>query len=228
MRHGASAVDVRRWRGHDRAVSTTPAEVIEFWFGPPATTDEEVMASIRRWFAGGSAVDVEITERFGAAVEAAVAGGLEDWNATADGRLALVILLDQLTRNVYRDQARMYAGDPRAQAIALESFADGTAEKLGFVERVFLSMPLLHSEDLALHERLAEIVDALEPEAPPPYRKMAAMHREQATKFRGVIARFGRFPHRNEILGRATGPEEAELLADWHVKGPPTGAPVRS
>jgi uncharacterized protein (DUF924 family) len=206
----------------------TPRDVLAYWFEPAATTEQELMEQIRRWFMGGPALDAEITRRFGAAVEAAVDGGLEDWMATPDGRLALVILLDQLTRNVFRDQPRMYAGDARAQRIAVASLSDGTAETLGYVERVFMTMPLLHAEDLELQDRLASLVDALAAEAPPLYRKMAAMHSEQSTKFRAVIARFGRFPHRNALHGRATTDEEAAFLVDWHQKGPPKDAPVRS
>lgn len=185
------------------------------------------MARVRRWFLGGPALDAEITERFGAAVEAAVEGGLESWMTTPRGRLALVIVLDQLTRNVFRDQRRMYAGDARAQRIAEDSFSDGTAEKLELIERLFLSMPLLHAEDLALQDRLASLTDTFEAEAPPLYRPMVAMHREQSSKFRAVIARFGRFPHRNQVLGRDTTPEEAEFLVDWRKKGPPKGAPAQ-
>jgi uncharacterized protein (DUF924 family) len=205
--------------------SISPPEVLSFWFDPPADSDEALMEKIRRWFMGGPAMDAEVSERFGAAVEAAVEGGFEDWMDSAEGRLALVILLDQLTRNCYRDQARMYAGDARAQQIALASFADGTAEQLGFVEQLFLSMPLLHAEDLQLQHRLAELSARFEAGAPPLYRTMAAMHREQSAKFTSVISRFGRFPHRNAIHGRDTTPEETEFLRDWATKGPPSGAP---
>lgn len=99
--------------------SISPGDVLAFWFEPRPTTEGELMASVRRWFMGGPAMDAEVTERFGSAVE----GGLEDWMERAEGRLALILLLDQLTRNVYRDQPRMYAGDARAQQIALASFA---------------------------------------------------------------------------------------------------------
>jgi uncharacterized protein (DUF924 family) len=203
----------------------SPDEVRAFWFGAPITSEEEAMARIPRWFTGDATFDREVTARFGPTVEAALEGRLDDWAATPPGRLALVIVLDQLTRNVFRDQPRMYAGDPRAQQLALQAFADGTAAALAPVERFFLSMPLLHAEDLGLQRRLGEISAQLAREAPPPLARFAAMHQEQSAKYTSVIERFGRFPHRNQLLGRVSTPEEVAFLADWAEKGPPTGAP---
>ena len=112
----------------------------------------------------------------------------------------------------------MFAGDARAQALALEAFADGTADRLTWVEQLFLSMPLLHAESLELQEREATIASVLARQAPRPFDVMAAMHLEQSAKYRAMVARFGRFPHRNEVLGRASTPEEVEFLADWTAK----------
>ena len=203
----------------------SPEDVLDFWFGTAPADEGELTAKIRRWFQGGDAFDREVVGRFTNAVGAAVAGTLEAWRASPRGRLALVILLDQFTRNVFRGTPRMYAGDARAQALALEAFADGTADPLPFVEQLFLSLPLLHSESLAHHDREAEIARALAPTAPPLFRPMAAMWLEQSAKYRGVIARFGRFPHRNALLGRASTPEETEFLVDWEAKAPPEGMP---
>jgi uncharacterized protein (DUF924 family) len=99
-------------------------------------------------------------------------------------------------------------------AAALEAFADGIADKLMFVEQLFLSMPLLHAENLFLQRREAEIAKELAAKAPDPYKPMSAMHVEQSAKYSSVIERFGRFPHRNEIVGRMSTPEETEFLAD--------------
>lgn len=203
--------------------ATTPESVLDFWFGEPAEADAGLMAKIRRWFVGGPGMDREVTERFGPTVEAALDGALDAWATTARGRLALVIVLDQFTRNVYRGDPRTYAGDSRAQRLALEAFDQGLDRGLSYVERLFLSMPLLHSEDLGLHGRLGEIVREGSASAPPEYRVMAAMNVEQAEKYASIIARFGRFPHRNAILGRETTPEEASFLVDWAENARPKG-----
>jgi uncharacterized protein (DUF924 family) len=203
----------------------SPEDVLAFWFGAPPTDEPQLMARIERWFRGSEAFDREVVARFAEAVRAAVDGRLDGWRETARGTLALVILLDQFTRNVFRDRPEMYAGDARAQEIALEAFDDRTADELGYVEQLFLSMPLLHAEDLALQERSVEIVRTLAPSAPPLFAAMAAMHLEQSTKYRAVIARFGRFPHRNALLGRAATSDEMAFLADWDSKQPPAGMP---
>lgn len=204
---------------------TTPDEVLQFWFGEPARDADEVMAKVRRWFRGGPEIDASIRERFAAAVEAALAGELDGWAEDARSRLALVLLLDQFTRNVYRGDPRTHAGDEKAQELALDAFERGLDRTLSYVERVFLSMPLMHSEHLSRQQRLGDIVTQMVPEAPREFRQMAAMHAEQSAKYTAVIARFGRFPHRNELLGRVSTPEEEEFLKDWEQKGPPRGGP---
>jgi uncharacterized protein (DUF924 family) len=203
---------------------STPEDVLSFWFDPPAVDQAGVLHKVRRWFQGGPDMDREVIERFGTTVEAALGGRLDEWTITSRGRLALVLVLDQLTRNVYRGDPKTYSGDPIAQRLALEAFDRGLDRELAYVERVFLSMPLLHSEDPSHQARVREIVDSLAPTAPAEYRQLAAMHVEQAHKFGELIERFGRFPHRNEILGRASTQAEQAFLVDWAQKGPPTGA----
>lgn len=202
-----------------------PEDVLEFWFGTTPADEAALMAKILRWFCGGDAFDRKVVARFAEAVEAAVGGGLTEWGSSPRGRLALVILLDQCTRNVLRGTPRMYAGDARAQALALEAFADGTAEELPFVEQLFLSLPVLHSESLAHHDREAKIARALAPTAPTLFEPMAAMWLEQSAKYRDVIARFGRLPHRNALLGRSSTPAELAFLADWEATQPPADMP---
>lgn len=204
-------------------MTTTIDEVIDFWFGEPAHDEDAVLAKVRRWFGGGDDVDRELRERFGAAVEAALAGALDGWADTMRGRLALVLLLDQLTRNCFRGDARTYAGDPKARALVLEAFDRGLDRELGFAERIFLSMPLLHSEELAHHERLAELSPSLTGDPPPGWARFAAMNREQTVKYLDIIRRFGRFPHRNALLGRTSTPDEEAFLADWAERAAPQG-----
>lgn len=191
----------------------TPDDVLSFWFDPPAANQADAMQKVQRWFSGGPDMDREVTERFGAAVEKALAGGLDEWTTTSRGRLALVLLLDQFTRNVYRGDPKTYSGDARAQRVTLEAFDRGLDRELPYIERAFLSLPLLHSEDPAHQARVAEIADDLARTAPPEYKQVAAMQAENGRKFRQLLERFGRFPHRNEILGRpSTQAEEAFLL----------------
>jgi uncharacterized protein (DUF924 family) len=205
-------------------MATTADDVHAFWFGEPATNEGELMAKVKRWFLGGPEMDADVQARFASTVEDALAGRLEAWVDTIRGRLSLVLVLDQFTRNVFRKDARTYAGDAKAQALALDAFDRGLEAELDLPERIFLSMPLLHSESLPLQQRGAVLARELAPSAPPLYAKFCGMHLEQTAKFTDVIARFGRFPHRNAILGRTSTPEEESFLADWAEKGPPAAA----
>lgn len=199
-------------------------EVLAFWFGEPAKSTEDYGKKMRRWFMGGAELDVEIRRRFTALVERALAGELDDWARTVPGRLALILVIDQFARSVYRDRAEAFAGDARAAQLAVEAQALHLDRGLPVERRHFLMLPLLHAEDLALQDRFAvamrEIHDAAEPWQQP----MLAMGLEQSQKYREVIARFGRFPHRNEALGRPSTPEETAFLVDWKAKMAPSGA----
>jgi uncharacterized protein (DUF924 family)/glutathione S-transferase len=200
-------------------------EVLSFWFGAPASSEAELMSKVQRWFRGGLALDAEIKARFATTVEAALAGKLDTWAETARGRLALVLLLDQFTRNLFRGDPRTHAGDQKAQRLALQAFESGTDGSLGHLERLFLSMPFAHAEDLSLSKRGAEIARQLASAAPAELAKISGMHLEQTHKFVEIIARFGHFPHRNALLGRSSSAEEQAFLSDWAVKGPPKEAP---
>jgi uncharacterized protein (DUF924 family) len=196
-------------------------EVHAFWFGEPAQDAAALMPKLRRWYQGGPALDEEIRQRFAAGVEQALAGDLDGWAATPHGRISLILLLDQFTRNLFRDSPRCYSGDAKAQHLALEALDSVllyTTE-----ERQFLIMPLLHAEDLALQETGVHEMDAHVEAAPDALRPLIAMGQEQSRKYRDIIARFGRFPHRNAVLGRVSTPEEDEFLVDWAARQPPSG-----
>ena len=199
-------------------------DVLELWFGKPATTTEEYGRKIRRWFMGGPALDAGLRERFGSLVERAIAGELDAWATTPRGRLALIVVLDQFTRSIFRDTPRMYAGDAKAQALALDGLDRGFDEQLGFEERQFLGMPLAHAEDLALQERSVTEMNALVADAADFHKPLIAMGVEQSRKYRDLIAKFGRFPHRNKLLGRTNTPEEEAFLVDVEAKMRPAGA----
>jgi uncharacterized protein (DUF924 family) len=199
-------------------------EVLRFWFEQPATTSEEYGRKIRRWYMGGPALDAEIRQRFTPQVESALAGELDDWAQTTRGRLALILLLDQFTRSIYRDDPRTYAGDAKAQALSVEALDRGLDRELSIEERHFLMMPLMHAEDLALQERSVVTIAAIAADAADFQQGPIGMGVEQSRKYRDVIARFGRFPHRNALLGRDSTPEEKEFLVDWAQKMAPKGS----
>lgn len=202
-------------RYSERMVGTNAAvrEVIEFWFGDaPAADPDSLRAKIHRWYQGNPEMDAEVSARFGGLVKEAVAGGLREWEGELEKRLALVLLLDQFTRNVFRDSPAMYAGDARAQQLAWETSERGELNLLPPEQRQFMIMPLMHSENLTHQDRSVVETDRLVGAYPGPLRSVAEGSKEYARNYRAIIARFGRFPHRNEILGRVSTPEEIEFL----------------
>lgn len=182
----------------------SPAQVLAFWFGGDDAVD-------RRWFNGGAAFDREIAERFGATIDAALRGELAGWAATPDDALALIVVLDQFTRNVGRGTPRAFAGDVRALALALELIERGDDRRLPPLRRWFAYLPLEHAEDLALQQRCVQLFEDLLADAGAHHEAIAGAL-DYARRHRDVIARFGRFPHRNEILGRATMADEHAFL----------------
>src|SRR6266487_5143465 len=199
----------------------SPDDVLSFWFGAPLANEADLMTRMQRWFRGGPAMDEDIRRRFGPTIEAALRHELDGWAVTARGRLALVLLLDQMTRSLYRNDPRAYAGDAHAQALSAEAFDRGIHRELGFIEGMFLGMPMVHAENLMLQERVARLAMELAAQAPPECRLMITMANEQTAKYLGIIRRFGRFPRRNAILGRASTPEEVEFLKTWSEPQPP-------
>lgn len=201
-----------------------PPDVLEFWFGEPARDAAGMRAKVDRWYGGSPETDREIREKFGALVETALGGGLASWQEDPKTRLALILVLDQFTRNVFRGDPRTHAGDPRAQELSLDAYDRGWDERLTTEEGMFLMMPLLHAESLPLQERSVEEMATLAARAPEAMKGALAMGVEQSRKYRDVIARFGRFLHRNEAIGRASTADEVAFLADWKEKQPPGGA----
>lgn len=191
----------------------TPDQVLSFWLGdsddPYACPDD----AMERWFCKDEALDQRIRDRFGDAVRAAQRDdAFSEWAETPDGRLALIILLDQFSRNAFRGTADMYAGDDRAVALAQEGVALGFDQRVRPAARLFYYLPLEHAEDLALQERCLELVEALAASVPEEITWIRELPK-WAIAHRDVIARFGRFPHRNAILGRESTPEEEAYLA---------------
>ena len=203
-------------------MTATIDDVLTFWFGnAPATNADEFGAKMKRWYLGGEVEDAAIRARFAGTIEQALAGELDAWAETPRGRLALVILLDQMTRSVFRDTARAFAGDARAQALAAGALTAGLESALDFEQRHFFYMPLLHAESSALLDRFNELFPQALARVPDWARPLLGDGLEQGTKYRDVFARFGRFPHRNQALGRRSTPEEVEFLATWGARRRP-------
>ena len=208
-------------------VTGDPEEVLSYWF-PEGINDadpETRRRQLQRWMAGGPEVDREITERFGEVLEQARRGELDHWAETARGRLALIVVLDQFSRNVYRGSPLSYAQDEKALRLAVEGIDLGMDRKLSVMELFFFWLPLGHSEDLALQERSVSHAEEEAAKAPSHLRAKAGFGVSQARAARDVIARFGRHPHRNEILGRDCTPEELEYLRTEtppHLRRPPS------
>ncbi|WP_158080807.1 DUF924 family protein [Pelomonas sp. KK5] len=178
-------------------------QVLNFWFGAVGSADDGQIR--RQWFVKDEAFDEEIRRRFGALIEKSLDGELHDWLVRPQGKLAAILVLDQFTRNAFRGQARSFAGDPQALTIALELLHSGV--ELAPLERWFALMPLEHAEDLAVQDRSVHEFEAL---AASDARLKDAL--DYARRHREVIVRFGRYPHRNAILGRESTPEEIEFL----------------
>lgn len=187
---------------------TSAADVLDFWFLPAGDPGHGRFRT--QWFRKDAAFDDAIRTRFGDAVESALAGGFADWEATAEGGLALILLLDQFTRNLFRDTARAFAGDARALALAHEMVASGRDKNLPPLRRWFVFMPFEHSEALIDQERSVALFAGLRREAQEPAFESAY---DYAVRHREIVERFGRFPHRNAALGRASTPAEIAFLA---------------
>ncbi|MBS3996536.1 MAG: DUF924 domain-containing protein [Hydrogenophaga sp.] len=196
------------------AHEATAQEVLDFWLGDGLLNDWPSTDHHTLWFGGQATHDHQIAQRFGGLVAEALAGGLTDWEDALHSRLALVILLDQFTRNVHRGQARAFAGDARAQHLVRATLARQQDRLLPRVGRVFLYMPLMHAEDLALQNECVERFSYLVDTATVELRDTLASNLRFARQHRDIIATFGRFPYRNAVLGRPSTPAEIEFLKD--------------
>lgn len=191
---------------------TEAESVLTFWFG--AGTDDTATAQTQRklWWSKDAAVDAGMHMRFATLVNAAAAGGHDDWAETPRGRLALVLLFDQFPRNIYRDTPQAFAHDARALELALAGIAAGADQALRPIERVFCYLPLEHAESMAMQDRSVALFTALAAGVAESDRETFSGYVDYARRHREVIARFGRFPHRNRILGRISTPEETAFL----------------
>lgn len=191
---------------------STAEAILDFWFGTDSQSPADEAGMVKRWFVRDDAFDEEIRRRFGALVDPAVAGELTRWAESPRGRLALLLVLDQFPRNLYRDSPAAFAGDPAAQRCALEGIAFGHDLALAPRYRAFCYLPLEHAEDLALQQRCVALFTTLAADASALPVDRYAMYLDYARRHREVIARFGRFPHRNRVLERPTTADEQAYL----------------
>lgn len=188
--------------------TTTPTEpqaVLDFWFA--AEGDPEHGAVRDLWFRKSEATDRQIAECFGPLIEQALRGELETWAAEPHSALAHIVLLDQFTRNTFRDTPRAFAGDKRALAAAMAMVGSRQDEALLPVQRVFVYLPFEHAEGIVMQEEALRLFTRLVAEAPELQNML-----DYAQRHHDVVQRFGRFPHRNEILGRQSTTDEIEFL----------------
>ena len=189
------------------------ADIVTFWLSDSRDSPDRASARRGWWYQGGPVVDEEIRARFGALVPRALAGELMGWRVTPDGTLALSLLLDQFTRNLYRGTVEAYAGDARAFEIVDQAIERGLDRVLHPVARIWLWHPLHHSEDIAEQDRGLGLLRALRRDADPAWRGYVERSIKGWTRHRDIVARFGRFPHRNAVLGRDSTMEEQAYMA---------------
>lgn len=203
----------------DDTISSQGArEVLDYWFTEYALGDLAKKQE-NRWFTGGPEIDREIGQRFGHRVELALAGGLKDWEGEPGSRLALIILLDQFTRNIFRGTPRAFAGDPRAAKLARHGQVMHIFRGLPLIQRVFALMPLEHSELLSDQALCVKEMARLYQLAPDEDKPRFQLFVEYAQEHKAIIERFDRFPHRNEALSRVSTENERRFLVGTKTYG---------
>ena len=190
----------------------TPEAILDYWFGAPGNAAEIAKRQSKLWFGKLPEIDRAISEHFTSTFNAASAGSLDHWAASPHGRLALVIVLDQFPHHLHRDTPLAFAQDAKALALSLAALASGEDKLLSAIERVFLYLPLEHAESVAMQDSSVAQYQKLAAEASEHERTLFSNFLDYAHKHREVVLRFGRFPHRNEILGRASSLEETAFL----------------
>lgn len=190
------------------------ATILDFWFGSESDDKAVADAQATLWWSKTATVDLAMRERFATLTDKAAAHAFDDWAETSAGLLALILLTDQFPRNMYRETPRAFAFDPLARAWCKQGLRNGLYATLRPIEQVFFFLPLEHSEALDDQDHAVDLFARLLTIAPPPHRDTFAGFHDFAIRHREVIRRFGRFPHRNDILGRPSTPEERAFLQE--------------
>jgi uncharacterized protein (DUF924 family) len=196
---------------------TKPQDVLDFWFGAEDDSKEVRASKVDMWFGGGPEVDTEITDRFAETLKAAAKGELDAWADEAKSRLALIIVLDQFSRNIHRGKKDAFATDKKAVELTRSGIADWMDQTLSPIERVFFYMPLEHAEDRIVQRKSVKLFTALVEDAArldPGLKPVFELYLDFAKKHADIVEQFGRFPHRNDVLGRESTDEEKTYLKE--------------
>jgi uncharacterized protein (DUF924 family) len=185
-------------------------EILHFWFGDLQNLNLE--ERLKLWFGGDEETDNLIGSKFESDLSSAIHGELVQWEETPKGCLALIVLLDQFSRNIYRDTPRAFTQDGVALGLCLRGIDQGKDLVLSPIERTFFYLPMEHSEDVEIQRRSVQAFGSLIEVVPSEMKKTYEGFLDYAERHRAIIERFGRFPHRNAILGRVSTPEELEFL----------------
>jgi uncharacterized protein (DUF924 family) len=194
--------------------SEKQAEVLTFWFGKLDGEDSYPQDKVKSWFMKNPAFDREIQEKFEPLVIQAAGGKLDGWKATPRGRLALVVLLDQFPRNIYRNSLKAFSLDPISIKIVLEGIKNGDDLKLYPIERSVFYLPLMHSESKEMQNISVIKYGELVKNAPKSLQNNFLGNYDYALRHQKIVEQFGRFPHRNQVLGRKSTPEEIQFLKE--------------
>ncbi|MEM7542437.1 MAG: DUF924 family protein [Pseudomonadota bacterium] len=192
----------------------TSDEILAFYLGG-ATDDPIAMRTcVERWFSIDPELDEIVRRRYLEAIDAALTGAFDHWQVTARGALALILLLDQLPRNAYRGSGKAFAGDARARAVAHYGIECSYPDLVPIVPSVFFFMPFEHAEDVGLQQKCARGYEMIHARAPQAFKPNVAAFVQAGREHAAVVKRFGRFPHRNALLGRESTEEELAWLAE--------------
>jgi uncharacterized protein (DUF924 family) len=191
----------------------TPDDVLEFWFADAAESPEATRVRSEFWFSNNPETDSQIWQLFADVVGDAGVDVYDDWANTAYGRLALIILLDQFPRNIFRGTSEVYRYDSRALMLAGQGVTVGQLAGLSVPEQAFFLMPYQHSEDISVQRAGVQLMKAMVDEALDEWKPVARSYHEYAVHHHDIVAAYGRFPHRNSLLGRSSTEAEAEYLA---------------
>jgi uncharacterized protein (DUF924 family) len=189
------------------------SEIIQFWHGPAQESAEAAAERRDWWYRGGEVVDDEIRARFGDLVDQARNGELSEWGQTSEGALALILLLDQFTRNLFRNTIEAYSGDELAFEVVVKAIRTNLDKSLHPVSRIWLYHPFHHSEEVVAQDTGITLLKALKRQGPAPWRPYIQRSIKGWTGHRDIVARFGRFPHRNHVLGRPSSRKEVTYLS---------------
>jgi len=202
----------------------SPRDVLRFWFGRPPGREFEITDALwlptripcwgGHWASRLLDVDAIVTRYFGDLHRRAAAGELDDWRTTPDGRMALVILLDQLSRNIHRGKSEAFANDATVLPIVEQALSSHDDERFNPLARTLFYLPLMHHEDIELIDRCVDLYERAHEEATGIPRVVLSVELASARRHREIVARFGRYPHRNAILGRESTPEERRFLEE--------------